>query len=221
MSRAREGLLDLITAIVAVGALALGGFVVYERMNPRDPNGEVEDREIDNWAEVSSVGRAIGAAHPRVTIVEFGDYECPACRGYEPVLRSVLAQFPDDVRLLYRHWPLTIHRSAYAGARAAECAAAQGAFERFHERLLDDDAWLTNAQASFARYAREAELPDSAAFASCAADSLPVEAIERDIAAAKDLQALGTPTLIINGTLIGSIPDSAGLVRLILSATPE
>src|SRR5204863_226385 len=72
-----------------------------------------------------------------VTVVEYGDFECPYCGRAEPAVRELLKEF-GDVRYVWRHLPLTdVHPRAQAAAEAAEAAAEQGAFWEMHDRLLD------------------------------------------------------------------------------------
>ena len=72
-----------------------------------------------------------------VTVVEYGDFECPYCGQAEPVVRELLADF-GDVRYVWRHLPLTdVHPHAQLAAEAAEAAAAQGAFWEMHDLLLE------------------------------------------------------------------------------------
>ena len=78
-----------------------------------------------------------GAPDAAVTIVEYADVECPYCGALEPVLRKLLER-SDDVRLVYRHFPLVdVHPHAYSGALALEAAAMQGRFWELHDLLLD------------------------------------------------------------------------------------
>jgi NhaA family Na+:H+ antiporter len=78
-----------------------------------------------------------GPADARVTVVEYADVECPYCQRVEPVLRSLLEQ-RDDVRLVYRHFPLVDpHPHAYSAALALEAAAVQGRFWELHDLLFD------------------------------------------------------------------------------------
>jgi protein-disulfide isomerase len=77
-----------------------------------------------------------GPPHARITLVEYGDYECPYCRGAQAVLVQLLTLFPADVRFVYRHFPLSeMHRHAVTAAEVAEAAATQGRFWDMHELL--------------------------------------------------------------------------------------
>ena len=79
-----------------------------------------------------------------MTLVEYGDYECPYCGQAEVVIRELLDSFGDDLRYVWRHLPLNdVHPNAQMAAEAAEAAAAQGAFWEMHDRLLDHQDELT------------------------------------------------------------------------------
>ena len=77
-----------------------------------------------------------GPVDASITVIEFGDFECPYCGRAEPVVRDLLSD--TDVRYVWRHLPLTdVHPQAQLAAEAAEAAAAQGAFWAMHDLLLD------------------------------------------------------------------------------------
>jgi protein-disulfide isomerase len=81
-----------------------------------------------------------------VTIVEYGDYECPHCRAAHCVVNELLKHFDDQVRLVYRHFPLTkIHPHAQKAAEAAEAAGAQGKFWEMHDLLFERQDALDHA----------------------------------------------------------------------------
>ena len=82
-----------------------------------------------------------------VTLVEYGDYECPYCGRAEVVIRELLDAFGDDLRYVWRHLPLNdVHPNAQMAAEAAEAAGAQGAFWEMHDRLLDHQDELTRGR---------------------------------------------------------------------------
>lgn len=84
-----------------------------------------------------------GAKKAKVTIVEYSDFECPFCGNFSPTVKQVLDEYPNDVRLVYRHFPLrSIHPEAAIAAGAAECASEQGKFWEFHDALFDNQARL-------------------------------------------------------------------------------
>src|SRR3569832_1696421 len=82
--------------------------------------------------------RSLGAPDARVTMLEYGDFECPYCGMARPVLESLVEEAPDTVRHVFRNFPLTnIHPHALMAAEAAEAAGAQGQFWEMHDMLFD------------------------------------------------------------------------------------
>ncbi len=151
-----------------------------------------------------------------VTIVEFGDFECPVCHKFENgALRAARTKYAASMAVVFREFPLVaIHRFAYPSARAAECAAEQGRFEQFHDTLYAHTDSLGRL-IPFSDIAMRAGVPNMTSFETCNTKSGPVPAIEADIQAAKDLGSRGTPTLLINGMLVGGAPSDAMLDSLI------
>ena len=145
--------------------------------------------------------REKGFGDARVTIVEFSDFQCPACRVAETPLRELMKIYGADLRLLYKNFPLErVHEHARAGATAAECAGRQGKFWEYHDLLYDHQAaWATaKAAKQLEDLARSLRL-DLAAFAACQTDPTVQKAIDADIQEARDRWVTATPTFFING----------------------
>jgi protein-disulfide isomerase len=86
---------------------------------------------------VSERDHILGPATARVALLEYGDYECPFCAAAHPIVKQVQQVMGDDLRLAYRHFPMTqIHSHAYEAAEAAEAAGAQGRFWEMHDLLF-------------------------------------------------------------------------------------
>lgn len=131
-----------------------------------------------------------------VTVVEYGDLECPYCRAAAPVLRRLVEESDGRVRLVWRHFPLfQVHPHALAAALAAEAAGAHGRFWQMQRLLLAHQDALTDAD--LAAYAHELDLdPDEVAGA--AADRY-ARAVQADYEGGIDLDVPGTPTLFVDG----------------------
>ncbi|MEK7383124.1 MAG: thioredoxin domain-containing protein, partial [Elusimicrobiota bacterium] len=87
--------------------------------------------------------RQKGPANAKILIVEFSDFECPACRYAVKPLHELLALYEGKVRFVFKHFPLRMHRWAPAAAIAAECAGRQGRFWEYHDRLYDrQEEWV-------------------------------------------------------------------------------
>jgi protein-disulfide isomerase len=213
MKNLRNVLLDVITVATAVTVLGMAVTIFLDRDKVKSISRE--SRVVDDWQEIAASGHREGPVDPQVTIIEFGDYECPACRAFEEVLRRVTPIYKSDVAVVYRHWPLSYHKNAYAAARAAECAGDQGQFKAYHSLLYSTDTWMQSPMTEFARLADTLGLPDRGAFDRCVNNENPHPRIEEDIEAVQLVGSSGTPTIIVDGTLLASVPDSTQLVRLI------
>ncbi len=91
-----------------------------------------------------------GGEDAYVTIIEYSDFQCPACASVAPMLQQLAAAYPNDVRLVYRHFPLvSIHPNAQKAAEAAEAAGAQGKFWEYHDTLFANQADFASADAAW------------------------------------------------------------------------
>ena len=148
---------------------------------------------------------AIGPADAPITIVEFSDYQCPFCRRWhDEVYEPLLAAYPGQIRLVYRHLPLTsIHPDAMSAAEAAMCAGEQDAYWPFHEKLFSSES-LGNT--TYLQYARDLKL-NMGTFEACLNDHTYQQAIQEDSDFAVNLAIRSTPTFFINGlALVGAQP---------------
>ena len=143
-------------------------------------------------------GRVLGAARlttgndeAKVTIVEFSDFQCPACKQAQYLVKEILQQYPDQIRLVYRHFPLIqIHKNAFAAAELAEAAYGQEKFWEMHDLLFERQGeWAENKE-KLEEYRRALGIDEAGDYK---------ELVQRDI---RDGQALGvnaTPTFFVNG----------------------
>jgi protein-disulfide isomerase len=171
---------------------------------------------VDDWARYAMSGHRMGPVDAPITIVEFADFECPACGHFTNVtLKQVEANHPGQVAVVFHHWPLTYHRFAYPMARASECAAEQGRFKEFHDLVFTkQDSLGLKSMEAFARGSSVADVPR---FLECAAADGKLSVIEEDVGAAKFLGGQGTPFVLVNGLAYSSMPDSAALETVIRS----
>jgi Na+/H+ antiporter NhaA len=132
-----------------------------------------------------------------VTLLEYGDYECPYCGQAETVVRELLRSFGDDVRYVWRHLPLNdVHAHAQMAAEAAEAAHAQGKFWEMHDTLLAHQEALRPVD--IGRYAEQLEL-DVERFWDELRRRVHAPRVARDVASADASGVSGTPTFFING----------------------
>jgi protein-disulfide isomerase len=150
--------------------------------------------------EVSAEGPSAGPDDAPVTIVEFSDFQCPFCRRASTIVREVRERYPQQVRLVYRHFPLEhIHSDARAAAEASMCAADQGEFWGYHDALFENARAL--GQEDLIRYAGDLEL-DVEAFEQCLEDRTHRTLVDADLAEGRDLGVTGTPAFFVNGVMM-------------------
>jgi len=147
--------------------------------------------------KVAADGPARGPQGAPVTIVEFSDFECPFCRRAEATVKQVLDRYQDQVRFVYRHFPLEIHPRARPAAEAAACADEQGHFWEYHEKLFAGGL----EDADLQRYASELGL-DAAAFQQCVSQHKTKDVVGADLEAGKAAGVSGTPAFFVNGIMI-------------------
>lgn len=163
--------------------------------------------------QVAAIGPSLGPADAPVTIIEFGDYQCPFCHQLEPTLESVLKQYSHQARLVFRNFPLTeIHPEALHAAQAAVCADKQGKFWAMHDALYADDTPLSIS--SLRTLAKQVGL-DSKKFEACVRNGAADATINADIKAGDDLAVEGTPTLFIDGRYLNGTVPREQLVAII------
>jgi protein-disulfide isomerase len=132
-----------------------------------------------------------------VTLVEYGDYQCPYCGQAEVAIREVLVEFGDELRYVWRHLPLNdVHEHAQMAAEAAEAAGEQGRFWEMHDLLLDHQEAIRPPDLD--RYARELEL-DVERFWDGVRERRFAPRIAEDVASADASGVAGTPSFFING----------------------
>ncbi|HEY3035500.1 MAG TPA: Na+/H+ antiporter NhaA, partial [Streptosporangiaceae bacterium] len=159
-----------------------------------------------------------GPRESPVTVVEYGDFECPYCGRAEPAVRELLADF-GDVRYVWRHLPLTdVHPHAQLAAEATEAAAEQGAFWEMHDALLDHQDALRPAD--LVRYAGQIGL-DSERFAGDLRKRVGSARVAEDVDSADLSTVSGTPTFFINGQRHYGAYDIATLSAAVKAARAQ
>ena len=149
-------------------------------------------------APITSDDHAQGPIHATVTLVQYGDYECPYTRMSRHSVHQLQRQYPETLRFVFRHFPLAeIHPHARAAAMAAEAAGAQTDFWTMHEYLFEHQKAL--AESDLHSYALELRL-DADRFERDRRSSQVIERVERDLASGEASGVQGTPTFFVNGT---------------------
>ena len=148
-------------------------------------------------ASITSDDHVQGPIDAAVTLVQYGDYECPYTRMSRHSVHQLQREYPDRLRFVFRHFPLeAIHPHARSAATAAEAAGAQTDFWRMHEYLFEHQKAL--AESDLHRYALELRL-DGERFEHDRRSSRVRERVERDLASGEAGGVQGTPTFYVNG----------------------
>ena len=189
----------LVFWIVFFSILAMIVFGLNAAMNKQNHTGS-----LGAPAPVSSADHVEGPANAPVTIIEYSDFQCPACEMYYPVVEKLMTDNPTLVRLVYRHFPLPQHANARLAAAASEAAASQGRFWEMYRLLFSKHAeWteVTDPHAIFGGYAKSIGL-DMAAFKAALDASSTAQVVESDLQEGEKLGIDSTPTFFVNGAAI-------------------
>ncbi|MCP9276538.1 DsbA family protein [Mycolicibacterium arenosum] len=191
----------LLTAF-AVIALIIGGGVYLSVQNKDSPaiaqaeGGEVGQLVRDNSRRLTTVPDS------DVTVVEFLDFECEACRAAFPMVEQLRAEYGDRVNFVIRYFPIQSHFNAERAARAVESAAQQDKFEPMYKKMYETQSqWgeqRTPADSMFRGFATELGL-DVAAFDAAYNDPATLDRVNLDVADGKALGVRGTPTFFLDG----------------------
>ena len=165
------------------------------------------------------LSRVRGNAHAPVTIVEFGDFQCPYCQGAEQVLKGLKDKYKDNIRIAFRDFPLRpIHPQAQQAAEAARCAGEQGKFWEYHNLLYGGQGTLDPS--SLREHAGCTAL-DTEKFGSCLTGGKYAVAVESDYQAGLRAGVSSTPTFFINGIVLVGLQPASSFEKIIDSELEE
>ena len=185
MPKTLKTFLFISAGLIIIGAIWISIVLKQEKVDYQLPAGE---RPI------------LGNPEATVVVEEFSDFQCPACRAAAPVVKSLINQYKDQIKFVYRHFPLLkIHPRAYDAALASECANDQGKFWQYHDLLFANQPNFKKDQ--LISYARDLGL-DESEFSACLRSRARKEVIDGDLSKAEELNLNSTPTFIVNGQII-------------------
>jgi protein-disulfide isomerase len=161
---------------------------------------------------VNAEGPSRGGADAPVTIIEFSDFECPFCGRAVETLQRVEKTYGDKVRVVFRDYPLAMHRTAKRAAEASHCANEQGKFWEMHDKLFSKGGPITDADLT--RYAVQIAL-DRPAFDACLSSGKFKEAWKPSMDEGQRVGVQSTPTFFINGRLIVGAANYEQFARVI------
>jgi len=170
-----------------------------------DAHGKLVDPAIARDAVIVEPGDpSKGAAEPLVVIVEWSDFQCPYCGGFATALDELAAAYPDDVRIVFKQFPLPMHPDAELGARATLAAHAQGRFWAMHDLLFRDRTKMSRDDV--VSHAKDLGL-DIPKFETALDDGSTGGRVAADKRAGAALGIRGTPSFFVNGRpFSGALP---------------
>jgi protein-disulfide isomerase len=185
----------IIGLLVFIGLLG-GGYKTWKWVNtPTEVPQDVLEVKEGDWIK--------GNPDAEVTLIEFADLECPACAAYSLDTKKLVEQFPNDIRFVFRHFPLvSVHKNATNAARATEAAGKQGQFWEMHDVLFERQSdWSEegNPLDKFISYINELEL-DEGKFKSDYESEEVKKEVNDDLLSANQLRLNSTPTFFLNGS---------------------
>lgn len=199
---------------IATLAIIVAGVFFFGRGDQKRENA---DPNFDTKSLVESARLTIGSKDAPVTIIEFGDIQCPACKQAQPIVEKILETNADKVYFIFYHYPLSIHKNSKIAAQAAEAAAAQEKFfEMIHIQYAKQAEWAErpNPREEFRKYATELGLNMDQFNKDMEDIQKP---IEEDFALGNKAGVESTPTFFINGQKYPGVIQEDQLQQMINS----
>lgn len=208
---------DRLLAFLVIGVLTIMVFVFFFiRTQPiplPKPKINISNSSGQKTPLVTFIDPVRGATNAKVTLVEYADFECIACKQLNPIIEIAMKTFPNDVRLVWKDVPNdSAHPHATSSSIAAHCAQQQGKFWEFASMLFDRQTYLSDTQ--YTQIASELGL-NTDAFTKCFsnADTLPI--VKKNLQEGLDLGIIATPTLFVGSVPFVGVPTVDDLTKAI------
>jgi len=188
---------------VATVLLLVGGVFLFSHKQATQPV------QADTQLLIRSDSNQIATSSAKVTLVEFGDFQCPACGAAHPLVKQLLADHDGKMTFVWRNFPLSVHKNAQIAAEAAEAAGGQGKYWEMHNLLFDRQAdWADSSQPvdMFVEYAKSLEL-DPTKFKQAVEGHKFLAKIQQDLSDGARLNVNVTPTFFLDGQKIDGWTD--------------
>jgi len=204
MANMKFGIIGRITAIMAAIVVIVAGmaWIGSAQDHANDPQSLSTPVSEGDWYE--------GGADAAVTLVEYSDFQCPACGAYFPVMQGLHEAYGDTLKIVYRNYPLTsLHPNAQLAAQAAEAAGMQGQFFLMHDLLFgNQQMWsgTLDPTETFVGYATSIGL-DVEQFKIDLKGNETFNAVKEDIRSGDKAKVNSTPTFFLNGVQITKNPQ--------------
>jgi len=202
-----------ITALVLVIALFTGSGIdfaqsdkVNEAVAVEGAQPDAEEVEVAEVPPVTSEDNVYGPSDAKVTMIKYSDFECPYCAKFRDTMDELLDEYGNDVRLVFRHFPLSFHANARSAAMAAECAGEQDMFWEMYQEIFDANELGTMSVDAWKQAAEDLGL-DTDQFDECLDSEKYANKINEQMQAGVEAGVRGTPATFINGMMVsGALP---------------
>jgi protein-disulfide isomerase len=206
-----------VLTLVAIAALFIG-LLFFTKKDATAPTNSGES----NNGSAQLTNHTFGEGKSGVTLIEYGDYQCPACGAYEPIVSQLREKYKSEITFQFRNFPLTeIHQNALIAARSAEAAGLQNKFWEMHDLIYQNQrSWESSPNASkiFEDFATQLGL-NVDRFREDVKSDATNRAVQADRNEAKRLGLSSTPTFILNGQKLDQNPrDADAFDKLIADA---
>ena len=207
-------ILAVASVFLSIGALLLS-VVLFQRTQLVARRSTQASLAASEWERVASGSNVLGSPEARNTIVVFTDYQCQACSHVDFLLGDVLTSYPGIVKIVVRNNPLrAIHPAAEKAAMAAICAGKQDMFASFHALLFSIQDSLSTP--NWGAWAALAKVPNIERFVECMESNEGRSELVEDLMLATTLQLRRSPSIMMNGEPVGSIPSREMIVSRLL-----
>jgi protein-disulfide isomerase len=211
MNEEKKQKLIRIVGTIVVLVLVIGGVYLLVRKDSQNRNGTSQSPSTQQSATlfVRDDDWIKGKKDAKVIIIEYSDFQCPACGYASSSLNDVANAYPNDVALVYRHFPLTQHQFAFEAAVASQVAGEAGKFWEMHDQLFANQDKLSHDEILNIAVALGFNRTD---FETKMNDKKYKDAVYKDQMEGEDLHLDHTPTIYINGTEYSGNLDSASII---------
>jgi len=217
----------LLPALFTLAVIGIIVFAVRAATNPENdakpedtqsPSVTVSDADKASLQE----GQTFGSTSKKVVLTEFSDFQCPACKFYEPTVKEIRETYKDKLTFVYKHFPLSPspHKNATFASYASEASAKQGKFWEMHDKLFEtQDEWgeLDDPKEKFVGYASSIGL-NVDQFKNDYDNKAGEEVIKRDKEFGTKLKLKGTPSFFIDGKVLDLKGDPTALKKAVEDA---
>lgn len=203
-----------VAAIIVISGMVYGFSILASKAAQKKSLGTPLSQPVaaDEWVK--------GNVQAATTLVEYSDYACPTCVTFNPIVKEVLRANENKLRVVFRHFPLPVHKNSFKAAQAAEAAGKQGKFWEMSDRLFSTaEDWnkLEDPEAKFKEFAKDLGLNEEQFIGDYRSDPVR-QAVQADLDSGNASQVQGTPTFFLNGFSITLPRSYQDFIKIIQNA---